>query len=120
TASEASRVARLQYLITDRLTSLVELQRYAPLTPAIDRAGMTDSMDQGKVVMDTIRSVLADLGQQEAAVLHGRQAELARAQHLSFLLGVAGTPGAVLLALAFVFFSAKRLVFRINRIEQNA
>jgi diguanylate cyclase (GGDEF)-like protein len=118
--AESSRVARLQYLITDRLTSLVELQRFAPLTLHTDQGAMTDSMDQGKGVMDTIRSVLADLGTQETTVLEARQAELVRAQHLSFLLGVAGTPGAVLLALGFVFFSAKRLVSRINRIEQNA
>ena len=117
---QAARVQRLQYLTTDRLTFLIELQALAPITNSVDRASMIRNMDEGKDLMNTIRSVLGDMSNQETASLAREQAGLDRSRHLAFLLAVVGTPGAVLIALAFVFFSAELMVSRIARIEENA
>jgi len=117
---QAASLQRLQLLITDRLTLLVLMQRFAPVTNSTDHAAMVGTMDEGKGLMDTIRSVLNDLSTQETAILQARQASLEQARHLAFLLAVAGTPGAVLFALAIVFMSAERVVSRITRIEENA
>jgi diguanylate cyclase (GGDEF)-like protein len=117
---EASRLRRMQFLVTDRLTALVELQRFAPLTERTDHAALVSNMDEGKGLMDTIRSVLGDLSTQETAILQARLVSLEQARHFAFLLAVLGTPGSVLFALAVVFLSAERVVSRISRIEENA
>ena len=117
---QAALLQRLQLLITDRLTLLVQAQRFAPVTDRTDHAAMVGTMNEGKGLMDTTRSVLNDLSTQETAILQARQASLEQARHLAFLLAVAGTPGAVLFALAIVFLSAERVVSRITRIEENA
>ena len=119
-ADQAARIRRLQYLITDRLTSLVLLQTFAPVTDSTNHKVMVRDMNEGKGLMDTIRSVLGSAGTQEAAILRSQQLSLDRARHLAFLLAVAGTPGAVLLALAIVFLSAERVVSRLSRIKDNA
>lgn len=117
---DAARLSRLQFLITDRLTSLVQMQRFAPVTDSTNHTAMVGVMEEGKGLMDTIRSVLSDLSTQETAILQARLTSLDQARHLSFLLVVVGTPGAVLLALIIVFFFAERVVSRISRIEENA
>ncbi len=119
-ADQAARIQRLQYLITDKLTSLVEVQAYAPVTDSTNHVAMVSIMNEGKGLMDTIRSVLGSAGTQEAAILRSQQISLDRARHLAFLLAVAGTPGAVLLALAIVFLFAERVVSRLSRIKDNA
>ncbi len=117
---QAARIQRLQYLITDRLTSMVVLQTFAPVTDSTNHKAMVGIMDEGKGLMDTIRSVLGSAGTQEAAILRSQQLSLDRARNLAFLLAVVGTPGAVLLALAIVFLSAERVVSRLSRIKDNA
>lgn len=119
-ADQAARIQRLQYLITDKLTSLVEVQAYAPVTDSTNHVAMVSIMNEGKGLMDTIRSVLGSAGTQEAAILRSQQLSLDRARHLAFLLAVVGTPGAVLLALAIVFLFAERVVSRLSRIKDNA
>lgn len=116
----AARLRRLQFLIMDRLTSLVQMQQFAPVTDSTNRTAMVGVMEEGKGLMDTIRSVLSDLSTQETAILQARQVSLDQARHLSFLLVVVGTPGSVLLALVIVFLFAERVVSRISRIEENA
>lgn len=118
--AQVARINRLQLLVTDRLTLLVEIQRFAPVDGSTDHRALSDALDEGKQLMDTVRPVLADMGVQEAATLRSRQAALDSARHFAFLVAVIGTPGGLLLALAFVFFFAERVVARITRIEENA
>jgi diguanylate cyclase (GGDEF)-like protein len=114
------RIERLQYLVTDRLTLLVNLQAFAPVNDSTDRPAMVSSMDEGKGLMDTIRSVLGEMGQQEVTVLRASISSLEEARHLALIMVVAVTPGSVLVALIIVFLSATHVVSRISRIEDNA
>jgi diguanylate cyclase (GGDEF)-like protein len=118
-AIQAQRIARLRILVTDRLTTLVQTQRLAPMTRP-KRDAIVLLMNEGNGLMTTIRSVLGDLDRDESAVLDAHQLALDRARHITFLLVVVGTPGALLLALALVFLFAERVVSRISRIEENA
>ncbi len=117
---QAERISRLQILITDRLTTLVQLQAFAPVTARTDREDMIGLMNEGNGLMNTIRGVLEQMSTLETSILQEREAALEDSRHMAFLLMVVGMPGAVLLALAIVFVFAQRVVGRITKIEQNA
>ena len=112
------RIETLSLLIDRRLELLRGLLSFAdrPEPGPVP----TSLLEQGRLVMEEIRSIVAESDRELEVVLEQRRAELARARGLSLLVAVVLMPLALLSTILVVIAFATNLVRRIRRIEVNA
>lgn len=117
---QVRRLSDLHLLSSERLRILEQLRPYAPITEVRDPRRVTPILEEGRVIMDEIRSVLATMRSEEGRLLGVRQQALDRARHELFLVEVFCLPIGVLFALVSVFMFTRRLARRLEAIGRNA
>lgn len=120
TPTESRVVAELQVLANKRLSILQTTQLMAPINEFTNHTQLVELMKSGKAVMDQIRSLVDREETEGAAALTERQRHLDASRHLSFLIGIVGTPLSFLASLLLVTLFTQRLVNRIRRTEEIA
>lgn len=119
-ATNMAEVDQLQVLANERMSILQSTQLLAPVTALTDRRQMIDEMSLGKYLMDQARALVSRDEAEAARLLQQRERGLDASRRISFLIGIVGTPFAVLASLLVILVFMQRLVARIRRTEENA
>jgi diguanylate cyclase (GGDEF)-like protein len=114
------RLTDLHLLSSERIRILEQLRPFAPITEVRDPGRVTPILEDGRVIMEEIRSTLSTMTAEENRLLGIRQEALAHARHEAFLVEAVGLPLGVLFALVSVFVFTRRLARRLGAIERNA
>jgi diguanylate cyclase (GGDEF)-like protein len=118
--TESRRLKDLRLLTPERLRILEQLRPFAPITEVRHPHQVDPILEDGKVIMDEIRTTLGAVMSDQNRLLALRQAALTRARHLAFLVDAVALPLSVLIALVSVFVFTRRLSRRLSAIETNA
>ena len=111
-------VEALRALATRRLSLLRTLQLLAPVTDLTDQRRLIVQLNQGKDVMDQIRSLVSRQIERAADLLDRTQHDLDASSRVAFLVGSIGLPLGVLASLLFVMLFVQRLAGRIVKTEE--
>jgi diguanylate cyclase (GGDEF)-like protein len=117
--NESRQLSDLRLLTPERLRILEQLRPLAPIDADNLRRAIP-ILEDGKVIMDEIRTTLGAMTSEENRLLGLRQTALTRARHEAFLVEAVALPLSVLIALVSVFVFTRRLARRLNAIESNA
>jgi diguanylate cyclase (GGDEF)-like protein len=117
---QVRRLSDLHLLSSERIRVLEQLRAFAPIAAAPHPGGIAPILEDGRAIMEEIRSILGGMTARETHLLSLRQQALAGARHQVFLVEVVGLPIGVLFALASVFVFTRRLARRLAAIEHNA
>jgi diguanylate cyclase (GGDEF)-like protein len=117
---QASRLRNLQLLSSERLRILQELRPFAPIAEARHPRRVTPILEDGRVIMEEVRSTVDAMTAEENRLLGLRQGTLEDARHLAFLAQAVALPIGVLIGLVSVLFFTRRLAGRLAAIERNA
>ena len=118
--AQVQRLGDLHLLSSERIRVLEQLRPFAPITKVRDPDGVEPILQDGRAIMEEIRSTLSQMTSEETHLLGVRQHTLAAARHQVFLVEAVGLPIGVLFALASVFVFTRRLARRLGAIERNA
>jgi diguanylate cyclase (GGDEF)-like protein len=114
------RLRDLQLLSSERLRILQQLRPFAPIAEAPRPERVTPILEDGRVIMDEIRSAVDAMTAEENRLLGLRQGTLEHARHLAFLAQAVALPIGVLIGLVSVLLFTRRLAGRLAAIERNA
>jgi diguanylate cyclase (GGDEF)-like protein len=117
---QVRRLSDLHLLSSERIRVLEQLRAFAPIAAVRHPGGIAPILEDGRAIMEEIRSILGGMTARETHLLSLRQQALAGARHQVFLVEVVGLPIGVLFALASVFVFTRRLARRLAAIEHNA
>jgi diguanylate cyclase (GGDEF)-like protein len=117
---QVRQLSDLHLLSSERIRVLEQLRPFAPITEVRDPAAVGPILEDGRAIMDEIRSILDRMTSEETHLLGLRQQALSESRHQVFLVEAVGLPIGVLFALASVFVFTRRLARRLAAIEHNA
>jgi diguanylate cyclase (GGDEF)-like protein len=117
---QVRRLSDLHLLSSERIRVLEQLRSFAPITDVRDPDGVEPILEDGRAIMDEVRTILSGMTADESHRLGLRQQTLAASRHQVFLVEVVGLPAGVLFALISVFLFTRRLARRLAAIERNA
>jgi diguanylate cyclase (GGDEF)-like protein len=118
--AQVRRVSNLRLLSSERLRILEQLRPFAPITAARHPGLVDPILEDGRVIMVEIRSILDAMTAEENRLLGLRQASLRSARHQAFIVESVALPLGVLLGLVSVFVFTGQLARRLRAIERNA
>ena len=118
--SQALRERELRILSYERLRVLSTLRLFAPITETRDPDRVDPILQNGQVIMDEIRVLVAALEAEENRLLDLRHLALERARHVAFLVETVALPLSLVFGLVSVFVFTRRLAGRLGSIERNA
>jgi diguanylate cyclase (GGDEF)-like protein len=117
---QVRRLSDLQLLSSERIRILDQLRPFAPITDVRDAGRLDPILEDGRVIMDEIRSTLATMTSEENRLLGTRQQALNHARHEAFLVEAIALPLGIAIALISVLLFTGRLAHRLGAIGRNA
>jgi diguanylate cyclase (GGDEF)-like protein len=118
--AQIRRLRDLQILSSERLRILQQLRPFAPITEATHPGGVTPILEDGRVIMEEIRSTVDAMTAEENRLLGLRRGALDDARHLAFIAQAVALPLGILIGLVGVVVFTRKLAGRLAAIERNA
>jgi diguanylate cyclase (GGDEF)-like protein len=117
---QSGRLNDLRLLSSERIRILEQLRPFVPIISIRNPGRVTPILEEGRAIMEKVRSLLDTMKAEEGRLLGLRKGALDRARHQAFLFEAVGLPIGVLFAVVIVFVFTRRLARRLAAIERNA
>ncbi len=118
--AQVHRVRDLRLLSSERIRILDQLRSFAPITEVRDPGLVIPILEDGRAIMDGVRSTIATMTSEENRLLGIRQQALSHARHEGFVVEAIALPIGIAFALISVLLFTGRLARRLGAIGRNA